>query len=197
MAVAARKDGRVTLTYRDLWHSPDDGNRWEIINGEVHVTPPPEVAHQTTVLNLASLLRSHVHKHDLGEVWVAPIGVVLEKPSGVQPDVIFVSKQRLHIVQDKGIFGAPDLVVEILSPSTAGRDRGLKREAYERSGVAHYWLLDPKRHTLLALVLNDDVYSVEAELGGVAVFRPQLFPSLTIRLSDVWARKSARFTARR
>jgi len=189
MAVAAHKLSRSRLTFRDLWQTPDDGNRWEIVHGEVHVSPPPDVAHQTTALNLASLLRAHARNLDLGDVWVAPIGVVLGKAIGVQPDIVYVAKERLDIVQEKAIFGAPDLVIEILSPSTATRDRGIKKEAYEQSGVAHYWMIDPKRHTLLALHLQSEGYVIEAEVNGAAQFRPQLFPTLTIRLSEIWARK--------
>jgi len=173
------------LTYRDLWHTPDDGNRWEIIGGEVFVTPAPFVPHQQVVFNLASLLRAHARTHRLGQVLIAPVAVVLERPSGVQPDVMFVSRARRGIIQEKGIFGAPDLIVEVTSPSTAARDRGMKLDLYARVGVRCYWLVDPKRGTLRALRLEGDRYAVEAELGPRGRFVPSLFPRLTVRMRDV------------
>ena len=188
MAVAARSSQQRSLTFRDLWHAPDDGNRWEIINGEVYGSPPPEIIHQSVVRNLAVILHLHVSEHGLGIIWFSPVGVVLEKPSGVQPDITFVSKARMSIVQDKGVFGAPDLVVEVLSPSTSARDRGIKKDAYERSGVQHYWILHPKKHTLTAFVLERGQYVAEAELAAAQTFRPSLFPGLAIPLAKIWRR---------
>ena len=186
MAVAARKERRGFLTYRDLWHTPEDGNRYEIIGGEVYVTPPPYTVHQRVSRNLERILDRHVTENDLGEVLHAPVGVVLEKPSGVQPDIIFIAKPRLSIIQEKAVFGAPDLVVEVLAPSTASRDRGLKKELYARTGVEHYWLLDPRKQALQAFRLERGAYVVDAEHSGGATFRPSLFPRLSIRLSEVW-----------
>ncbi len=186
MAVAARKDRQGFLTYRDLWDTPEDGNRYEIISGHVYVTPQPTTTHQRVSRNLAMVLDRHVTENDHGEILYARIGVVLEKPSGVQPDIIFVAKDRLSIIQEKAVFGAPDLVVELLSSSTAGRDRGIKKDLYARTGVAHYWLLDPRKNVLQAFRLGTGTYIVEAERTGAATFRPSLFPGLSIRLSDVW-----------
>ena len=186
MAVTARKEHRGVLTYHDLWHTPEDGNRYEIIDGEAYVTPPPLTGHQRALRNLGRILDRHVTKNDLGEVLYAPVGVVLEKPTAVQPDLIFVAKGRVAIIQEKAVFGAPDLVVEMLSPSTAARDRGLKKDLYARSGVQCYWLLDPRRLTLQALHLEHGLFRLEANYTGAATFRPSLFPGLTIRLAEVW-----------
>jgi len=191
MAVAAPKEHRGALTYRDLWCTPEDGNRYEIIEGEVYVTPPPLTVHQRVSRNLSRILDRHVTENDLGEVLYAPVGVVLEKPSGVQPDVIFIGKDRLSILQEKAVFGAPDLVVEVLSVSTAGRDRGLKKDLYARTGVRHYWLLDPRKQVLQAFRLDAGGYVREAECAGTGTFRPSLFRGLSIRLADVWAKRHA------
>jgi Uma2 family endonuclease len=188
MAQAARTMPRGTATYRDLWRAPDDGNRWEIINGRVYVSRAPYVSHQRVVLNLALLLRRYVVRHKLGEVFIAPVGVVLGKPSGVQPDIVFVAQQRRSIIQDKGIFGAPDLLVEVLSTFTGSRDRGVKKDLYAISGVRHYWLVDPRKQILQALRLEDGVYAVEAEVGARGILRPTLFPGLAIRMRDLFAR---------
>lgn len=188
MVLAAHKERRGSLTYRDLWHTPEDGSRYEIINGEVYVTPPPYTVHQRVSRNLERILDRHVTQNDLGEVLHAPVGVVLEKPSGVQPDIIFIAKARLSIIEEKAVFGAPDLVVEILSSSTAGRDRGLKKDLYAHTGIAHYWILDPRKQTLHAFRLEAGAYVMEAEHTRGATFRPSLFPGLSIRLADVWVK---------
>ncbi|MDX2165576.1 MAG: Uma2 family endonuclease [Deltaproteobacteria bacterium] len=178
---------RGALTYRDLRHTPDDGQRWEVIDGEVYVSPAPSLRHQDVVLSLAVLLSAHVRRHRLGKVWVSPIEVALERPTGVQPDLVFISKARMAIAQELRVVGAPDLLVEVASPSTASRDRGIKLDAYARCGVAHYWMIDPRRGGLKAMRLEGGRYVVEAELGARGVFRPSLFPGLTLRMRDVLA----------
>jgi Uma2 family endonuclease len=186
MAGPAHKHRRGTLTYRALWQTPDDGNRYEIIDGEVYVSPPPFTVHQRVSRNLHRILDQHVSARDLGEVLYAPVGVVLGRPHGLQPDLIFVAKDHLSIIQEKAVFGAPDLVVEVLSSSTASRDRVLKKDVYGRSGVRHYWILDPRKHTLHAFRLESDAYVLEAERAGACTYRPRLFPGLAIQLAHVW-----------
>ncbi len=137
MAVAARK-----LTYADLVRLPDDGNRHEIVGGEEFVTPAPGVNHQVVVLELAALLRNHVSARKLGRVLVAPVDVVLSAHDVVEPDIVYVSAKRRGILKKKYIRGAPDLVVEVTSPSTAAIDRGRKLELYARAGVREYWIAD-------------------------------------------------------
>ena len=188
MAQVARSARRGTLTWRDLWRTPDDSNRYEIINGEVYMSPAPYVSHQQVLGNLFRVLDRHVSRHALGTVFFAPIGVVLEKASAVQPDLIFIAAARRSIIEEKAVFGAPDLIVEVQSPSTASRDRGMKKDLYARIGVPHYWLVDPRRHTLLALRLAAASYGVEAEVGARGTFKPALFPGLTLRSRDVFAR---------
>lgn len=187
MAQTARIARRGSLTYRDLWHTPDDGNRWEIIDGEVCVSPAPYVSHQRAVAALYRLLDRHVRLARSGEVFLAPIAVILDTSSGVQPDIDYVARRQRAIVQEKGIVGAPELVIEVLSNATSSRDRGVKKDLYARSGVPHYWLVDPRTRSLLALRLADGVYGREAECGPRGVFRPTLFPGLTLRLRDVFA----------
>ncbi len=186
MPQAARITRRATLTWRDLWRTPDDGNRYEIINGEVYVTPAPYVTHQEVLRNLFLILYGHVARRKLGTVLFAPVGVVLEKTSAVQPDLLFVAAARDSIIEDKALFGAPDLIVEVLSASTTSRDRGLKQDLNARTGVRHSWIVDPRRRTLRALRLEGSAYRIEAELSARGTFKPALFPGLTIRVRDVF-----------
>jgi len=131
------------ITWQDVQQLPDDGHRHEAIEGELHVTPAPSFRHQRVSQKLEQALLRLLETPGHGIVVHAPVGV--EFPStgeGVQPDIIFVSDARAHLIADEGIRGAPDLVVEILSPTTAHRDRGVKRKLYERQGVDQYWIVD-------------------------------------------------------
>ncbi len=186
MAVAARHLPAGPLTWRDLWRTPDDGKRYEIIDGVLYVSPAPVPLHQRVLRELFRVLDRHLMRHRLGEVFFAPIGIVLEIPSAVQPDLVFVAERQSDLVKEKAVFGAPDLLVEVLSPSTERRDRSLKRRTYERCGVRHYWVVDPRRRQLEAWRLEDERYVVEADLQGDARFRPSLFPRLAIRLPVLW-----------
>lgn len=133
------------ITWRDLQQAPNDGKRREAIGGELYVTPAPGVRHQRVSQRLELQLIRLLQEPGHGEVFHAPIGVEFPATGeGVQPDILFVSNEREGIIADDWLRGAPDLVVEILSPTTAERDRGLKRELYERQGVRQYWIVDPE-----------------------------------------------------
>lgn len=187
MAQAARHHPAGRLTWRDLWRTPDDGKRYEIIDGVLYVSPAPVPLHQRVLRALFVVLNRHVTRHRLGEVFFAPIGIVLEIPSAVQPDLVFIAERQGDIVKEKAVFGAPDLLVEVLSPSTERRDRSLKRRTYERCGVPHYCVVDPRRRRLQVWRSAGGCYVLEADLDGAARFTPSLFPRLTIRLGDVWS----------
>ena len=137
------------ITWQDVQQLPDDGHRHEAIEGELHVTPVPSIRHQRVSQKLEQELLRLLEAPGHGVVIDAPVGV--EFPStgeGVQPDIVFVSSARTHIIADAAIRGAPDLVVEILSPTTERRDRGVKRKLYERLGVFEYWIVDLETETV-------------------------------------------------
>jgi Uma2 family endonuclease len=136
------------LTYADYELFPDDDLRHEIIDGEHYVTASPITRHQRISLNLLYLVRSYLEDHPIGELFSAPFDVVLSFHDVVVPDLIYLSKARAHLLTAKNLQGAPDLVVEILSPSTRPRDERLKRDLYERVGVEEYWLVDPDKDIL-------------------------------------------------
>jgi Uma2 family endonuclease len=179
--------GRIVLTYEDYCDLPDDGRRYEILEGELAVTPSPTVWHQRFAANLLIVLKPFVATRGLGEVLIAPFDVILEKTSVVVPDLLFVSRERLDIVTERGVEGAPDLIVEIISPGTARRDRREKAQLYARHGVRHYWLADPDARALETLELEEGRYRGTAQLTGDARFTPTLFPGLEISLSSLWA----------
>lgn len=132
------------ITWQDVQQMPDDGNRYEAIAGELYVTPAPSYRHQKISQRLEQALLRLLEETGLGSVVDAPLGVEFPATGeGVQPDILFVSQARRGIISDAGIRGAPDLVVEILSPTTAHRDRGIKLKLYERQGIEEYWIVDP------------------------------------------------------
>src|SRR5215210_6946286 len=110
----------------DIWDMPEDGNRYEVIDGELYMSPAPAWRHQRASGVLFGYLWQHIHAHQLGEVVSAPTGVVLDEENGVQPDLLYISNERSGVIVERGVEGAPDLVVEILSPGTQARDRGVK-----------------------------------------------------------------------
>lgn len=179
---------RVGLTYEDYCALPDDGRRYEILAGELAVTPAPTPRHQEALGNLFAQLHAHVGARGLGKVYVAPIDVILARTSVVEPDLVFVRAERLALVSDRGIEGSPDLIVEVLSPTTEARDRGVKQELYARFGVPHYWLLDTEARRLTAYELAGTTYRQVAERTATAEFTPTLFPGLTLPLAAIWPR---------
>jgi len=135
---------RVKLTYDDFLLFPDDGKRHELIDGEHYVTPSPNIRHQTILGNLYFLIRTWLEQHPVGRAFMAPLDVVFTQFDVVEPDLLFVSRIRAaDILTARHVTGAPDIVVEIGSPSTRKRDETIKRRLYERSGVAEYWVVDP------------------------------------------------------
>lgn len=185
MPASDPKVQRVVLTYEDLQSMPEDGRRYEILEGELCVTPAPLLQHQRVSRNLEFVLHAHVLQHRLGEVFDAPVDVILDRNTVVEPDLVFVAAARLAIVRERAIEGAPDLVVEIASPSTEIRDRGAKQQSYARYGVAHYWRVDPAALTLTELILEQGDYRLRGTFRSPETFRSELFPELAIDLETV------------
>jgi Uma2 family endonuclease len=177
---------KVRFKATDIWDAPDDDRRYEVIDGELFMTPAPSWRHQTGLMKLGIAVGSWVYEHHLGWVVQAPVGVVLDDDDGVQPDLVFVSNARANILTDRGVEGAPDLVVEVLSPSTEARDRGIKARRYAAAGVPHYWLLNPQTRAIEPFVLGEAAYEPAGVYDPGTVFRPSLFPGLDIPVDGLW-----------
>ena len=146
-----------SITWQDVRQMPDDGNRYEAIEGDVYMTPAPTFRHQRVSLRLVITLERLLEEPGHGVVVQAPFGVEFPATGeGVQPDLLFVSEARRGIISNAWITGAPDLVVEVLSPSTASRDRGLKLRLYERQGVREYWIVDPDENAIDVWCFGED-----------------------------------------
>jgi Uma2 family endonuclease len=181
------RPNRVVFTYEDLLQFPEDGKRYEILEGELVVTPAPNLGHQGASIALATILYLHVEQHGLGTVLAAPCDVLLSEISVVEPDLLFVSRARRQILERAFVRGAPDLVVEILSPSTARRDREAKAKLYAQYGVPNYWLIDPDARQAVAYVLQGGEYRQTALAQHDEPFSAPPFPDLAIPLSKLWS----------
>jgi Uma2 family endonuclease len=177
----ATKPALEHWTYAEYARLPDDGNRYEIIAGELHVTPSPRPQHQHVLVPMIEAMGPFVREHELGTIYPGPVDVLFATTDYLVPDLVFVRAERSDIVTDRGIESAPDLIVEVISPSSVLRDRGLKRERYARFGVPLYWIVDLKlRHI--------EVYRLSQDPDGPAeIVRDELVwqpvpdgPSLTI-----------------
>ena len=179
---------RVKLTYEDLLKLPDDGLRHELIDGEHYVTPSPNIRHQAIAGNLHWIIRGFVEQNPGGRVFFAPLDILFSMFDVVEPDLLYVSAERLAVLADKNVQGAPDLVIEILSPSTRRTDETIKRRLYERFGVAEYWIVDPELETLKVYRRVDDSFRRAGDyaLETSDEFTTPLFPGLTLRLADVF-----------
>ena len=155
------------------------------------MSPSPKRDHQWCIQELFAILKSWISNRDFGEVYIAPFDVVLDADSSVsenivQPDLMFVSKDRLNIITEDNIRGAPDLVIEVLSDSTARYDRVGKMRAYIEFGVKEYWIIDTEQKTLEAFDLTSTEPVLQATLAESDVFKPKLFSGLEISLTELW-----------
>ena len=175
-------------TYEDYCLLPEDGRRYEVIRGELCVTPAPSPVHQRAVANLIFLLKDFLRRHPLGQVLPAPCDVVFSEHDLAQPDLLFVSNRRASIVHEKNLRGAPDLVIEVLSSSTRRVDEGVKRGTYERFGVEEYWLVDPQRRTVRVFRRAGASFGPPLDLAAEAgdVLTTPLLPGLQIRVAEIF-----------
>ncbi len=167
--------------------SPDDGNLYEILDGELIMAAAPNLRHQEVALNIANIMRAFVRSKKLGKVFISPVDVVLGDDL-TEPDVVFVSKEHKEIMGRERITGAPDLVVEVLSLSTSMRDLRYKWDLYARSGVHEYWVVNPEAETVEVLTLVEGAYQrhLLAENEG-AVITSKILDGFSVPLADVFA----------
>jgi len=146
-------------TYEDYLKLEDD-KRYEILRGELIEMPAPSTTHQRIVKRLLKLMDNYVEEKKLGEVFVSPVDVILSEENVVQPDLVFVSEENSEIIKDRGIFGTPDLIVEIISPSTLKKDTEDKKRLYAEFGVEELWLVFPGERAVEVFSLDKGSYKV-------------------------------------
>ncbi|MEW6424535.1 MAG: Uma2 family endonuclease [Bacillota bacterium] len=184
--LSERKE-HLLFNYEDYCLLPED-KRAELIGGDFYLVPSPSVIHQRVAARIADLLRSFVAERKLGEVFYAPLDVVLTPYDVVQPDIMFISSERANLVTEENIQGPPDLIVEILSPSTGMRDRTIKKKLYARSGVRELWLVNTAAQVIevFDLEAGEEASPAVYARGREPVLTSKVLPGLTIELDKIF-----------
>lgn len=173
-------------TYEAYKRLPDD-HRYEVLAGELVVTPAPSNPHQRILLRLAARLEFFTQELDLGTCFMAPTDLVLSEKTVLQPDLLFVSRQRASIIDPvSGVHGAPDLVAEILSPSTERRDRTTKRQLYSTYGVGEYWIIDPEAALIEVLTQQGQGLELWQRFSGHVALTSPTLPNLHLDLGHIF-----------
>ncbi len=177
---------KKVYTYQDYLDLPEDGKRYEVINGELVMAPAPSTGHQSVSSNLEFELRKFVEKHKSGKMFHSPIDVVLSKTIVLQPDILIVLNEHKQIITEKNIAGAPDLVIEIVSPSSGYYDLIEKKEIYERFGVEEYWIVDPRKQWLEIYFTGDGKFRLIQRLEKAGIAKSKVLPGFQIQFAKVF-----------
>jgi Uma2 family endonuclease len=171
------------LTYEDLQAIPEDGNRYELINGEIVMSPAPKTIHQRILRKLTTAIDRVINDGAIGETFFAPIDVKFSTYNVFQPDLIFVRAERSDIVREDFVDGAPDFVVEVLSPSNRAQDLVRKAAVYADFGISEYWVIDPDAKPIIVNLLEEGRFRrTSIESGSL---RSAVIPGLEINLSEL------------
>ena len=176
---------RVRFTYEDYLNTPED-KRYELLDGELIMVAAPNIPHQNTQRELGLSVGWFVKRRNLGLTYFTPTDVILSDTDVVQPDLLFVSHERMHIIAHDAIHGAPDLVVEILSPSTARRDLTFKRRLYAKYGVKEYWQVNIDDRQVTVLSLGDNDYEVAAIYGSGETLTSPILPGFALAVDEIF-----------
>lgn len=172
-----------TWTYEDLFDLPED-RRFEIIDGELYEMPAPNLDHAATIIKLIAALLPVVTALG-GKIYTAPVDVFIPGGNPVQPDIMVLLRDIFAKSHKRGIEGAPDLVVEVLSPSNPEHDRIRKRTLYARAGIPEYWIVSPEAGSVEVLRLVDGGYETLCRVAGNEVVASSIFPELTLRANQI------------
>jgi Uma2 family endonuclease len=175
----------IKFTYEDYLQLSED-RRCELIEGEFHRVPSPSEYHQRVSGNLEFVLRKLAREHSLGMVYDAPFDIVLSDENVVQPDILFISKERSHIITEKNVQGAPDLVIEITSNATERWDRGTKRKLYAKFGVREYWIVDPDHKTIEVMTRGKSGFVTAGTYNERESLVSPLLKGLSVDLNEVF-----------
>ena len=179
----------TVLTIADLELMPDDGNVYEMIEGEIIVSRAPDLLHQDVSLNLGQSIKNFLDQNPIGKVWVTP-GVIFDDFNSVIPDLAFVSRERLdEIIKEGRIKGAPDLMIEIISPGAENRrrDRVVKKQTYGKFGVREYWVIDPENRTVEIYRLDGREMKLAATLTGEDEITSSLLAGYRFEVESMFA----------
>ncbi len=176
----------VRFTYEDYCNLPDDGNQYEIIEGEIYMAPAPIPNHQRISRRILSSLDRFIEKHDMGEMFFSPIDIVFSNINVVQPDLIYISREKTHIIGSKFIEASPDLVIEILSPGTENKDRNHKQKLYGKFNVPEYWIVSPQGRTIEQYSLQEGKMTLRNVFTIQDVLTTKLLPGFELPVARVF-----------
>lgn len=176
----------IIFTYDDYLTLPNDGKRYEIIDGDLHMTPAPIPEHQLIVWRLTTILTAFIDQQKWGKLFLAPIDIVLSMTEVAQPDIAVVARHRDHIITKKNIIAAPDLIVEILSDTTEKTDRTTKKAMYERHGVREYWIVDPSDRSVEIFELVGGAYAPGTRFASTEEVHSPLLSGLSFRVQTIF-----------
>jgi Uma2 family endonuclease len=174
------------FTHADLLVMPDDGKRREIMDGDLIVTPSPKFRHQEISGNIYAAFLKYLEGYPIGKIAYAPLDVILSEYDVLEPDLLFVLNEHRHIIQD-WVRGAPDLVIEIVSPTTEAIDRGPKLKAYARFGVPEYWIVDPEQRAIEVYRATSEGYQPAQVFQGPDALTSLLLPGFSLSLREVFS----------
>jgi len=179
------KTKTLAFTYNDyLAYTEHSDKRYELVEGELNMVPSPSFQHQKVLGRLFTILNNYVLKNNIGELVIAPIDLYIDDISTLQPDIVFISKEKSYIIENNRINGSPDLVIEIISPSTVIRDRDIKKKLYARAEIMEYWIVEPDKKEVEVYNLSEEGYV----LSGIHKNRlsSEIFAGLIINLSEIF-----------
>lgn len=177
---------QVLITYREYKTLPESGPRYQLIEGDLLMSPAPKPPHQRIVGRLFWALHSQVIQQGNGEAIVSPIDVVLSDTNVLQPDIVYVSPRRRKIIKEDGLFGAPDICVEVISASSREQDLGVKHRLYARFGVREYWVVDPKAKRVMVFSLTGNPAGAGETFGVGATLRSEVLPHFSLDVNQLF-----------
>jgi Uma2 family endonuclease len=177
----------VLFTAEDYKNLPETGPRYQLVQGDLIVAPAPNRYHQEISGNLEFIFRAYLKEHPIGKVYHAPFDVYLDEHNIFQPDILFVSKERSGILTRQGAEGAPDLIIEILSPSSARLDLDRKRKVYARHGVIELWIIVPETRQVQVYRLQEQPNRPSAIYERTDAFESPLLPALRLEAAEIFA----------
>jgi Uma2 family endonuclease len=180
------KTTKRKYTYQDYLELPDDGKRYEIINGELVMVAAPFTIHMRISKKIYNLLLSYSEDETKGEIFYAPIDVVLGDTNVFQPDLLYIKKENSYIITEKNIYGAPDLIVEILSPSTAYYDLFDKKEIYAQFGVQEYWIVDPMKQSVEIYLNRENIFELRQRLDKEGEAKSDVLKGFQVDVKEIF-----------
>jgi len=174
------------FTYQDYLELPEDSYQYQVINGELVMTPAPYTIHQQVSINIVDKLIQFLKSNPIGRILYAPVDVVINETNVFQPDILFISTENSKIITQKNVTGPPDLVIEILSPSTGYYDLTEKKDVYAEFGVKEYWIVDPKKQSVEIYTNETKKFKSEQRLETSGILKSRVLDGFEISLQKMF-----------